>query len=214
MLKRSLLSLCLVASLTACSQASDPQKDLPSPTIDLKEEGKKTAEIVLAAGCFWSTEAVFERVPGVIDVVSGYSGGEKETAEYNSVGRGDTGHAESVKIIYDPSKVTFGQLLRVYFGAAHDPTQLNRQGNDVGKQYRSTIFYANDGQKKVIESYVKQLTDDKVFAEPIVTTLEKFKAFYAAEDYHQDYSKLHPNEGYMKYVLPHKLEKLNKVLKK
>ena len=151
---------------------------------------------MLAGGCFWATQAVFEKLNGVNSVVAGYAGGEKSTATYDQVITERTGHAESVQISYDPSIITFGQLLRVYF-TLFDPTTLNRQGNDVGTSYRSAIFYANDDQKRIAAAYIKQLTDDHAFADPIVTSLEPLNGFYPAEDYHQDYAEKNPNDSYV-----------------
>ncbi len=205
----------LLLSTTACTQAADVSATIPDPAVDLKPTEKQAAaQIVLAGGCFWCTEAVFEKVSGVTDVVSGYAGGTKEDADYNKVGAGKTAHAESIQITYDPTKVTYGQLLKIFFGAAHDPTQLNRQGPDTGKQYRSTIFFANEEQKKVAEAYIAQLTDAKIYDQPIVTTLEKLEEFYPAEDYHQDYVRLHPTNGYVQQNVPPKMVKLAKLLKK
>lgn len=165
-------------------------------------------QAVLAGGCFWCVEAVYERIEGVVDVEAGYSGGSEETANYKAVCTGSTGHAEAVRITYDPSKVTYGTLLKVFFTVAHDPTTLNRQGADVGTQYRSTIFYLNDEQKKIAEDYIKQLTAEGVFRSPIVTTLESYDAFYVAEDYHQDYASNNPNQPYIQGVAKPKVDKL------
>ncbi|MBC7784911.1 MAG: peptide-methionine (S)-S-oxide reductase MsrA [Burkholderiales bacterium] len=203
----------LLLTSTACTQADVEPAKVPSPAKDVEHGGKGTANVVLAGGCFWCTEAVFERVPGVTNVVSGYAGGTKESAEYAAVSAGKTDHAEVIQVTYDPSKISYGQLLRIFFSAAHDPTQLNRQGPDSGRQYRSTIFYAGDEQKSVAEAYIKQLNDAKVFDKPIATTLESLAAFYPAEAYHQDYAKVHPDDGYLKQNLPQKLEKLAKALK-
>jgi peptide-methionine (S)-S-oxide reductase len=168
----------------------------PNPTTDSGPiTGKQTA--VLAGGCFWGVAGVFERVKGVTDVVSGFAGGDKSTATYERVSEGDTGHAESVKITYDPSKVTYGQLLKIYFAVAHDPTELNRQGPDRGTQYRSAIFYANEDQKRVAEAYIKQLDDTHIYSRPIVTQVTPLKGFYAAEYYHQHFLDLHPDNGYI-----------------
>lgn len=178
--------------------------DLPKPAADLpapKDNADQT--IILAGGCFWCTEASFEILDGVKDVVSGYSGGAKETANYRAVCNGDTGHAEAIRITYDPAKISYGRLLQVFF-TAHNPTTKNQQGNDRGTQYRSAIFYQNQDEKRVAEAYIKQLNDAKAFDRPIVTTLEEFKAFYPAEDYHQNYARAHPNDGYIVNVsLPH-----------
>jgi peptide methionine sulfoxide reductase msrA/msrB len=154
------------------------------------------ASAIFAGGCFWCTEAAFEQIEGVLDVTSGYSGGKKETANYERVCDGDTGHAEVIRVTYDPKRVTYDQLLDIFFDA-HDPTQLNHQGNDYGTQYRSAIFYADEKQRNAAEAKIKQLTDAKVFEEPIVTKLERLTAFYPAEDYHQDYARNNPNQPYI-----------------
>jgi len=164
--------------------------------------------IVLAGGCFWCVEAVYERLEGVVDVESGYTGGAEETANYKAVCTGQTGHAEAVRITYDPSKITYGKLLKVFFSVAHDPTTLNRQGADVGTQYRSAIFYASDEQKQIAEQYIRQLTEEQVFTSPIVTTLEPLNAFYVAEDYHQDYAVNNPDQPYIVGVSDPKVRKL------
>ncbi len=183
-----LIGLCL-------SCGAGPRHDLPSPAEDVSgQKGNQT--LVLAGGCFWGTQAVFEKLNGVESVVAGYAGGDKSTATYDQVTTERTGHAESVQITYDPAKISFGQLLRVYF-TLFDPTTLNRQGNDVGTSYRSAIFYANDDQKRVAAAYIKQLTDDHAFGDPIVTSLEPLKGFYAAEDYHQDYAEKNPDQPYV-----------------
>jgi peptide-methionine (S)-S-oxide reductase len=160
-------------------------------------KSKQTA--VISGGCFWGIQAVFQHVKGVISATSGYSGGAANTAEYELVSNGDTGHAESVKIVYDPSQITYGQLLRVFFSVAHDPTELNRQGPDTGTQYRSSIFYGNDEQKKIAEAYIAQLDNAKIFPSPIVTQVVALKAFYPAEPYHQDYATRHPDNPYIMY---------------
>ncbi len=167
-------------------------------------------QVVLAGGCFWCVEAVYEQIDGVLNVESGYAGGTAETANYNAVKTGRTLHAEVVRITYDPTKLTYGQILKVFFTTAHDPTTLNRQGADEGPQYRSAIFYANDEQKKIAQDYIKQLTDEKVFRDPIVTTLEPLTAYYMAEDYHQDYAKINPNEPYIQGVSDPKVQKTKK----
>jgi peptide-methionine (S)-S-oxide reductase len=195
----------------ALCPAARPKVAFPDPAIDIPAsagQGKQTA--VLAGGCFWGVEAVFERLKGVQDVVSGFAGGDKSTAHYETVSTGTTGHAESVKITYDPSQITFGQLLKVYFSVAHDPTELNRQGPDMGSQYRSAIFYMNDDQKKVAEAYIKQLNDAKVFSRPIVTQLVPFRGFYAAESYHQHFLDRNPNYPYIVYNDLPKLAQLKK----
>ena len=158
--------------------------------------GKETA--VFAGGCFWGTQAVFERLKGVVKTTVGYSGGSAATATYNQVITETTGHAESVEVVYDPSKITYGQLLRIFFSVAHDPTELNRQGPDIGASYRSVIFYANDDQKRIATAYIAQLDAAKVFPRRIVTEVTPLKAFYRAEDYHQDYALKNPYNPYIK----------------
>ena len=158
-----------------------------------------SATAVLAGGCFWCTEAAFEQLEGVLDVTSGYAGGAKETADYKTVCSGTTGHAEAIAITYDPAKISYEQLLDVFFDA-HDPTQLNRQGIDSGTQYRSAIFYASDEEKRAAEVKIRELTSAGKFSRPIVTTLEPLKEFFPAEDYHQDYARLNPNQPYIQAV--------------
>jgi len=165
------------------------------------------AVAVFAGGCFWCVEAVFEELDGVKEVISGYTGGSAETANYQAVCTGTTGHAESVKIIYDPSKITYRKLLEVHF-ATHDPTTLNRQGNDTGTQYRSAIFYSSDEQKKIAQDYIDELTKKHAYTKPIVTTLEPLKEFYPAEPYHQNYVCNNPNQGYVRAVAMPKVEKV------
>jgi peptide-methionine (S)-S-oxide reductase len=181
--------------------------DFPAPAID---PPSRTQTAVLAGGCFWGVEAVFERIKGVTDVVSGYAGGQQPTAHYEMVGTGRTGHAESVQITYDPSQISYGKLLQVFFSVAHDPTQLNRQGPDQGTQYRSAIFYASDEQRTVAEAYIQQLNAAKVFKHPIVTQVTPLQGFYAAEDYHQDYIAHNPGNPYVVYNDLPKLAELNK----
>ena len=163
-------------------------------------ENRSTAQLqtaVFAGGCFWGVEAVFEHIKGVTDVKSGYAGGEGKTANYDKVSDGTTGHAESVKVTFDPAKVTYVQLLTIFFSVAHDPTQLNYQGPDHGTQYRSAIFYSNDDQKKLTQDYIEAINKSKVFAKPVVTQIVPLKEFYDAESYHQDYLKHHPDEPYI-----------------
>ena len=186
---------------------------IPPPALDEKAAGG-TEKAIFAGGCFWGVQGVFQHVKGVSKAVSGYTGGSAENAVYEVVGTGRTGHAESVEITYDPSKVTYGQLLQVYFSVAHNPTQLNYQGPDSGTQYRSTIFAENDEQKKVAESYIAQLDKAKVFAKPIVTTLETGKTFYPAEDYHQDFLTLNPTYPYIVYNDLPKIENLKALFPK
>jgi peptide-methionine (S)-S-oxide reductase len=181
--------------------------EFPDPVIDAKDvsAGKQTA--VLAGGCFWCTEAVFVQIEGVEKVVSGYSGGDRGTANYEAVCSGPTGHAEAIQITYDPGKISYGQLLKIFFSVAHDPTQLNRQGHDHGTQYRSAIFYSDPEQKQVAEAYIKQLEQAKVFRSPIVTEVTPLKAFYPAEEYHQNYCSLNPHNPYVASVAEPKVEK-------
>jgi peptide-methionine (S)-S-oxide reductase len=188
-----------IAGALACNAADRPVS-VPSPAMDATPATSKTQQTaVIAGGCFWGIQAVFQHVKGVISATSGYSGGVAKTAEYELVSTGDTGHAESVKIIYDPSQITYGQLLRIFFSVAHDPTELNRQGPDTGSQYRSSIFYSNDEQKRIAEAYIAQLEQAKVFPRPIVTQIVPLKAFYPAESYHQNYAQLHPDNPYIVY---------------
>ncbi|MBW4696889.1 MAG: peptide-methionine (S)-S-oxide reductase MsrA [Aphanocapsa lilacina HA4352-LM1] len=207
-LTRTLPIVALCAGTLACSASS---ATTPKPVSDValsSTPGKQTA--VLAGGCFWGVEAVFEHLQGVEDVVSGYAGGDASTANYDAIGTGRTGHAESVRITYDPSKITYGQLLQVFFQVAHDPTQLNRQGPDQGSQYRSAIFVADDAQKRVAQSYIDQLDQARVFPKPIVTQLAPLQTFYPAESYHQDFIKLNPAHP---YVVIHDLPKLAQLRK-
>jgi peptide-methionine (S)-S-oxide reductase len=164
--------------------------------------------VVFAGGCFWCTEAVFRQLRGVRSVVSGYAGGSAATANYRAVCGGNTGHAEAIEIRYDASQCTLGQLLKIFFSIAHDPTQLNGQGADIGTQYRSAIFFADSEQKKISEAYIRQLHEAGVFSKPIVTTLEPFEAFYPAEDYHQNYAALNPTQPYIAAVSAPKVSKL------
>lgn len=203
----------LASAIIACSSANASATAIPDPAFDTplaKARSEQTA--VLAGGCFWGVEAVFEHVKGVNDVKSGYSGGSPETAEYYKVGSGETGHAESVQITFDPSQISYGQLLKVFFSVAHDPTELNRQGPDSGTQYRSAIFYANDEQKRVAQAYIDQLNKAKVFPRKIVTQVAALKSFSEAEDYHQNYLALHPDEPYIVINDQPKLENLKKQL--
>ena len=169
---------------------------LPAPATDAKAAGAPQTA-VFAGGCFWGVEAVFRHTKGVTKAVSGYAGGTKDTADYHTVSTGSTRHAESVQVTYDPAQVSYGELLRIFFSVAHDPTELNRQGPDFGPQYRSAIFYVNDEQKRVAQAYIEQLSTAKAFPKPIVTEVTALPAFYAAEDYHQDYLAQHPNQPYI-----------------
>jgi peptide-methionine (S)-S-oxide reductase len=193
--------LTLAASVLAmaCSAGAAGASAFPDPAQDVKAAGAGTETAVLAGGCFWGVEGVFERLNGVSDVVSGYAGGSKSTASYTIVSTGTTGHAESVKITYDPHRISYGQLLKIFFAIAHDPTELNRQGPDEGTQYRSSIFYVNEEQKQVAMAYIKQLNDAKVFRHPIVTTVVPLEAFYPAEAYHQNFLVRNPTYPYIVY---------------
>ena len=203
-----LLPLSVLAG-AGCSTSANGQVPAYSGPANVSAiQGKQTA--VLAGGCFWGVDAVFKHVKGVESVVSGYSGGDAGTAEYETVSSGSTGHAESVKITYDPSQVRFSELLRVFFSVATDPTQLNRQGPDVGPQYRSAIFYTNDEQKQIAQAYIQQLDKAGVFSRPIVTQVVPFKAFYAAEPYHQNFLERHPNYPYIVFNDLPKLKALKK----
>lgn len=189
------ITLAIVMAVYSSASAATP---LPDPAVDIplaKAAGVQTT--VLAGGCFWGVEGVFEHVKGVTRVVSGYSGGTADTASYKQVSSGRTGHAESVRISYDPARISYGQLLKVFFSVAHDPTELNRQGPDTGTQYRSAIFYANAEQKRVAEDYIAQLQKARAFPRPIVTQVVPLKAFYDAEAYHQDYLAQHPKQPYI-----------------
>jgi peptide-methionine (S)-S-oxide reductase len=161
------------------------------------ESPPKTETVVFAGGCFWGVQSVFQHVKGVISATSGYAGGTANNPDYEEVSSGRTGHAESVKVVFDPSKVSFADLMRVFFSVVHDPTQLNRQGPDVGTQYRSAIFYLTDEQRDMAEAYVAQLKMSHLYAKPIVTQVQKLKAFYRAEDYHQNYAELNPDNPYI-----------------
>ena len=203
----------VAAAMVACSAATASATAIPDPALDAplaNSKGEQTA--VLAGGCFWGVEAVFEHVKGVSDVRSGYSGGSTVAADYEKVSTGETGHAESVRITYDPSQISYGQLLKVFFSVAHDPTELNRQGPDTGTQYRSAIFYANEEQKRIAQAYIDQLNRAKVFARPIVTQVSALQSFNEAEGYHQDYLAHHPDEPYIVINDLPKVENLRKQL--
>jgi peptide-methionine (S)-S-oxide reductase len=193
-----LAGLLAAASLMVSGQAFAAQPLFPDPAVDVPasaDGAKQTA--VFAGGCFWGIEGLFERVKGVKDAVSGFAGGEKNTAHYERVSEGDTGHAESVQVTFDPKQVTYGQLLKVFFAVGHDPTELNRQGPDTGTQYRSAIFYENEDQKKVAEAYIQQLNDAHIYHKKIVTQVTPLKGFYAAEAYHQHFLDNNPTYPYI-----------------
>jgi peptide-methionine (S)-S-oxide reductase len=182
----------------------------PDPAFDPPAQGAAEQRAVLAGGCFWCTEAVFRELDGVIDVVSGYSGGSAASADYDSVCSGTTDHAEAIAIRFDPSRLSYGALLKVFFAVAHDPTQVDRQGNDRGRQYRSAIFTADDRQREIAEAYIRQLDAAKVFTAPIATKVEPLETFYDAEAYHQNYAALHPAQPYIAAVAAPKVAKLHK----
>ena len=203
-------ALAIAAVAIAPSRASEEAVIIPVPSADVKTaDGLQTA--VIAGGCFWGVQGVFQHTAGVVNAVSGYSGGSKATANYTMIGTGATGHAEAVEIRYDPKKISYGKILQIFFSVVHDPTQLNRQGPDSGTQYRSAIFTTSDEQKKVAEAYIAQLNAAKVYKKPIVTKIGPLDAFYAAEDYHQDYLTLHPNQPYIAHNDIPKVENLKKV---
>jgi peptide-methionine (S)-S-oxide reductase len=192
--------LTVLAGTVACQAGNGSSAAVPAPAVDevkATAPGKQTA--VVAGGCFWGIQAVFQHVRGVISATSGYAGGSAKTADYETVSGGRTGHAESVQIVYDPSQVTYGELLRVFFSVAHDPTELNRQGPDEGTQYRSAIFYGTEEQKRIAEAYIAQLDHAKVFHHKIVTQVVALQGFYPAEGYHQNYATIHPNDPYIVY---------------
>ena len=195
-----LFTFVTIAGLVAGNGADSATPTLPNPSADTTLATTKSEQsVVIAGGCFWGIQAVFQHVKGVISATSGYAGGNSKSAEYELVSTGETGHAESVKIVYDPSQITYGQLLRVFFSVAHDPTQLNRQGPDEGSQYRSAIFYGNNEQRRIAEGYIAQLDKAKIFPRPIVTQVAPLKGFYAAEAYHQNYAANHPSNPYIVY---------------
>jgi peptide-methionine (S)-S-oxide reductase len=205
---RALTMLFLLFAISGIGVAAD-HGTLPNPAVDespAQTSSQQTA--VLAGGCFWGIQAVFQHVKGVTHVTSGYSGGASATAGYEVVSSGETGHAESVEIHYDPAQISYGQLLKVFFSVAHDPTQLNRQGPDTGKQYRSAIFYGSEEQKHIAQAYISQLEQAKVFSQPIVTQVVQLQKFYPAEAYHQDYASHHPNDPYIAFNDRPKVERL------
>ena len=183
----------------------------PRPALDdsiAQAKGQQAAFV--SGGCFWGVQAVFEHVRGVVSAASGYAGGTEDTAHYEMVGTGQTGHAESVKVTFDPSQITYGQLLMIFFSVAHNPTELNKQGPDWGSQYRSSVFYSSEGQKKIAEAYITQLNSAKVYSQKIVTVVVPLKEFYPAEEYHQDYVRHHPNNP---YIMINDLPKLSSLKK-
>lgn len=209
----SLLSLAAVISLSS-THAAETAVKIPAPTIDsAMTSDSNHATAILAGGCFWGVQAVFQHTQGVLAAVSGYAGGDQMSVHYEDVSSGATGHAESVKITYDPHKISYGKLLQIYFSVVQDPTQLDHQGPDSGTQYRSVIFYQNDEQKRIATSYIAQLDAAKVFPKPIVTQTVALpvSSFYVAEKYHQDFAALHPQHGYIAFYDLPKLENLKRI---
>jgi peptide-methionine (S)-S-oxide reductase len=200
-----------VLGIAGCAQATEEAVVIPSPAFDESASDAATAVAVLAGGCFWGVQGVYQHVNGVLKAVSGYAGGPGELAKYDAVVDGDTGHAETVQITYDPSKISYGKLLQIYFSVAHDPTQLNRQGPDYGTQYRSTIFPTSPQQREIAEKYIAQLNDAKVYHAAIVTTLEDDKTFYPAEAYHQDFLVRNPTYPYIEINDIPKVENLARI---
>jgi peptide-methionine (S)-S-oxide reductase len=201
----------ILAGLAAALTLAAVDRPFPDPAIDVdpaQSKGKQKA--VFAGGCFWCTEAVFELIAGIDSVVSGYAGGDARTAHYEIVSAGKTDHAESIQITFNPAKISYGQLLKIFFSVAHDPTQVNRQGPDYGRQYRSAIFYADAEQKRIAEAYIKQLDEAGVFKKPIATQVAELKAFYPAEEYHQDFVRRNP---FHPYVVVNALPKIEKTKK-
>src|ERR1700693_5424068 len=208
------VALLLLGSLlgaTACNAKANPASAVPAPTVDAPRASAAAQQsAVISGGCFWGVQAVFQHVKGVISATSGYAGGSAKTAEYEIVSTGETGHAESVQIVYDPSQITYGHLLRIFFSVAHDPTELNRQGPDEGTSYRSAIFYENEDQKRIALAYIAQLDAAEAFPSKIVTEVTPLKAFYRAEDYHQDYALKNPGNTYIQICDLPKIEALKK----
>jgi peptide-methionine (S)-S-oxide reductase len=207
----AVLLVAFVLSGHAPLYGAEAPMSVPPPAVDNPKQPGAPQTAVLAAGCFWGVQGVFEHVRGVRKVVSGYAGGERSTAQYETVSTGSTGHAESVMITFDPAEVSYGQLLQIAFSVVHDPTQLNRQGPDAGSQYRSAIFVADADQRRIAESYIAQLNQAHAFPRPIATRIEPLKGFYQAEGYHQDYLVHHPNAPYIEYNDLPKVENLERV---
>ena len=209
----AVLAVVLVGTFLYSLGAAPAEKAviIPAPALDNPKAAGPMQTIVLAGGCFWGVQAVYQHVQGVRNSVSGYSGGTKASADYDLVSLGQTGHAESVQVTFDPKEVSLGELLQIYFSVVHDPTQLNRQDPDVGTQYRSNIFYSDESQKKIAEAYIAQLNKAKVFPKSIVTRVDPLKGFYAAEGYHQDFLFLNPTQPYIAHYDIPKLENLKKV---
>jgi peptide-methionine (S)-S-oxide reductase len=210
----ALLLLGLMGALwLTVGRAAEPATVIPAPAVDAPKEPSKPGlqTVVLAGGCFWGVQAVFQHVKGVSQAVSGYAGGAKETASYEIVSSGQSGHAESVQVTFDPMQISYGRILQIYFSVAHDPTQLNRQGPDTGTQYRSAIFYQDESQKSIAQAYIAQLDRAGVYKRPIVTQTNQLKGFYPAEAYHQDYATLHPSSPYIAFNDLPKVDNLQRV---
>ena len=209
--RRLIAALVVAAAAVPLFALGEPAVLAPAPTFDAPKAAGALQTAVLAGGCFWGIEGVYEHVRGVHDVVSGYAGGAKPTAHYDAVSGGNTGHAESVQIVFDPNELSYGEILRIFFSVAHDPTQLNKQGPDHGTQYRSDIFYANDEQRDIATRYIAQLNEAKLYPGPIVTRVDPLTQFYPAETYHQDYIDKNPSNPYIVYNDLPKIRNLEKV---
>jgi peptide-methionine (S)-S-oxide reductase len=198
---RLVLVALIALTAAACSRGTaaplDADRIIPAPVVDVQPGSRSTEVAILAGGCFWGVQAVYQHVKGVTTAVSGYAGGDERTADYRMVSSGRTAHAESVRIVFDPRTITYGRLLQIFFSVAHDPTELNRQGPDEGTQYRSAVFPANADQARVAKAYIQQLNDTKVFGAPIVTTIEEGREFYRAESEHQDFLERNPSNPYI-----------------
>jgi peptide-methionine (S)-S-oxide reductase len=208
----ALLLVALVGLATGGARAAEPAFVIPPPALDAAAPASPGSQtVVLAGGCFWGVQAVFQHTKGVSAAVSGYAGGDKQTAHYEAVGSGRTGHAEAVAVTFDPRQISYGKILQIYFSVAHNPTELNWQGPDVGTQYRSAIFYASDEQKQIANAYIAQLDKAHAYKAPIVTQLEALHGFYPAEDYHQDFAVLHPSYPYIVFNDAPKVENLKRL---
>jgi peptide-methionine (S)-S-oxide reductase len=208
----ALLCVPLLVLVVRLAHAAEPAVAIPPPTLDATAPADNSPQtVVVAGGCFWGVQAVYEHTKGVTQAVAGFAGGQKDTAHYEMVSTGRTGHAESVSVTFDPRQISYGKILQIYFSVAHNPTELDYQGPDEGTQYRSAIFYADDEQKRLAEAYIAQLQQAHVFGEPIVTKLEPLKGFYPAEDYHQDFAVTHPNYPYIVFNDLPKVENLKRL---
>ena len=205
------IAIVLCARILTNAVSAERAVAVPPPTVDNPKASAPLETAVLAGGCFWGVQGVYEHVKGVHHVLAGYSGGDKATAEYETVSSGTTGHAESVQITFDPNEITYGEILQIYFSVVHDPTELNRQGPDTGTQYRSNVFYANESQKKIAQAYIAQLNTAKTFGRAVVTRVDPLKGFYPAEDYHQDFLIKNPRHPYIVFNDLPKIANLQKV---